>query len=304
MSHATSPRREAVAAGIAWMLLNTLFMVFVTGIVRYVGTELPSSQAVFIRYCFGLALLLPWFGYFLRHLPSRKSLTLYATRGIMHGISVSLWFYAMARIPIAEVTALGYVTPIFVTLGAVYFFGEKLHLRRAIAIGVGLFGALIILRPGFQELSTGQLAQLLAAPGFALSYLIAKRLSATESPIVMVMMLTFMTVPVLAPGAILSWQTPSWSDVAWLALTAIFATASHYAVTRAIQAAPLSVTQPVVFLQLVWASILGIVVFDEPVDPFVIAGGGIVVAAITFISQREARRSRQQITPPPSATKY
>src|SRR5690606_62902 len=116
-----------------------------TGIVRYVGTDMPSSQAVFIRYLWGLAFLLPWTGYFLRNLPRREDLSLYVTRGLMQGIGVALWFYAMARIPIAEVTALGYIAPIFVTIGAVYFLGEKLHMRRVIAIIVGLLGTMIVL---------------------------------------------------------------------------------------------------------------------------------------------------------------
>jgi len=92
-------------------------------------------------------------------------------------------------------------------------------------------------------------------------------------------------------------------EVFWLAMTAVFATAGHYTLTRAFAAAPLTVTQPVSFLQLVWAALLGIVVFGEALDPMVIAGGGVIVGAATYISHREAVAARRAQTPPAVATK-
>ncbi len=91
-----------------------------------------------------------------------------------------LWFYAMQRIPIAEVTAIGYTSPIFVTIGAALFLGEPLAFRRIAAVLVAFAGAVIILRPGLQEISAGQLAQLGAAPLFAASYLMAKSFTSNE----------------------------------------------------------------------------------------------------------------------------
>jgi drug/metabolite transporter (DMT)-like permease len=107
----------------------------------------------------------------------------------------------------------------------------------------------------------------------------------------------------LLPGAVIHWTNPTLEETAWLALTAVFATTGHYTMMRAFRAAPLTVTQPVQFLQLVWATTLGVVAFGEPVDPFVLVGGGIVVGAATFISHREARAARAQTTPPAVATK-
>lgn len=294
---------EGVLRGILWMVATTLLMVCVTVIVRHVGTSVPSVQAAFLRYAFGVVLILPMMSALWRRPPSRRSLGIYSLRGLLHGLGVMLWFYAMARVPIAEVTALGYVAPLFVTVGAALFLGEKLHARRLVALGVGIFGAFVILRPGFQEIGLGQLAQLGAGPLFAASFLLAKGLTSRESPAVIVGMLSIFCTLALAPGALLQWQTPDWSQVGWLALTAVFATGGHYTMTRAFAAAPITVTQPVSFLQLVWASVLGIALFGEPVDPFVILGGGIVVAAATFISHREAMAARRPVTPTAAATK-
>ena len=93
-----------------------------------------------------------------------------------------LWFFAMTQIPIADVTALGFTSPIFVTLGAALFLASGLRLRRMIAIGIGFAGMLVILRPGLNTLELGAAAMLLAAPLFAASMLLAKRLTAAQRP--------------------------------------------------------------------------------------------------------------------------
>ena len=89
----------------------------------------------------------------------------------------------------------------------------------------------------------------------------------------------------------------------WLGLVAVFATIGHFTMTKALSAAPLAVTQPVTFLQLVWATLLGALVFGEAVDIWVLTGGGIIIAAVSFISYREWVLSRRQSTPPAAAIK-
>ena len=162
---------------------------------------------------------------------------------------------------------------------------------------------MVILRPGFNEISIGQLAQLGTAPMFAISYLLTKSLTNRTDASTIVAMLTLFCTLFLFPMAIWDWQTPTQNDLFWLFITALCATFGHFAMTRALAAAPISVTQPVTFLQLVWASLLGILVFDEALDPFVILGGTIIVGAATFISHREAQLNRKLRSVPASATK-
>jgi drug/metabolite transporter (DMT)-like permease len=291
---AAETTRRANIAGIGWMLASGVLFVFVTGIVRYIGTDLPAPVAAFMRYAMGLAILSPVLVRLVTYRPSPRALILYGVRGLVHGMGVILWFFAMARIPVAEVTAIGYTSPIFITLGAALFFKERLHARRIFAVLAGFAGAMLVIRPGFSEVSSGQLAQLAAAPLFAASYLIAKSLTRSESPAVIVGVLTITSTLALAPFAIANWQTPSLHDTMWLALTAVFATTGHYTLTRAFKAAPLTVTQPVTFLQLLWATLLGMLAFGEPFDPWVIAGGGVIVASVTYIAHREAAAGRRQ----------
>ncbi|MFD0916312.1 DMT family transporter [Pseudahrensia aquimaris] len=289
--------------GILWMIGSTLSFVAVTGIIRYLGSELPAAQSAFIRYAFGIFLVLPALIRIFRDRMPKDLFAKFAFRGFVHTFGVTLWFFAMARIPIAEVTAIGYVTPIFVTIGAAVFLGEKLRARRLFGVLMGLTGALIILRPGFQEISIGQFAQLAAGPLFATSYLMTKSFTGKTDSQTIVAMLTVFCTLFLFPLALIDWQPPSQHELIWLFITAICATIGHYCMTRALQAAPVSVTQPVTFLQLVWASTLGIVVFNEAVDPFVILGGMVIVGAATFISHREAKAARAPITPSSVETK-
>lgn len=285
------------------MVVSTLCFVCVTGIVRYIGSDLPAAESAFIRYFFGIFLVAPTLLKIIRTPMPKSLMKSFALRGFVHAFGVTLWFFAMARIPIAEVTAIGYVTPILVTIGAAMFLGERFRLRRLFGVLAGLAGALVILRPGFVEISIGQLAQLGACPLFAISYLMTKHLTGRADSQTIIAMLTVFCTLFLLPMALIDWQTPTLDDTFWLFITACAATFGHYAMTQALKAAPVSVTQPVTFLQLVWASTLGIVAFDEPLDPFVILGGLIIVSAATFISLREAKAARAPVTPPSTATK-
>ncbi|TNE39636.1 MAG: DMT family transporter [Alphaproteobacteria bacterium] len=304
MSVSESLKGSKTLQGICWMVLSSLLFVGMTCIIRHLGSALPAPEAAFIRYFLGTLVILPMVVKSWRGMPDARALKLFTVRGLVHGVGVMLWFYAMARIPIAEVTAIGYVAPIFVTIGAALFLGEKLHVRRIGGVVCGLFGALIILRPGFQDISLGQLAQLCATPLFAVSFLIAKKLTETQNSSLIVGMLSLGCTIALFPVALYQWRPPTTYEVSWLAVAAVVATSGHYSITRAFQAAPITVTQPLGFLQLVWATILGVILFDEGLDPFVLIGGAVIVGAATYISHRELRVSRAEKTPPAAATKF
>ncbi len=289
--------------GIVWMMITGLMFVAVTGIVRYVGSGIPAAEAAFIRYVIGLAIMLPFLIPVFRRGIKPKAFAIFSLRGLAHALGVILWFYAMANIPIAEVTAIGYTSPIYITIGAAVFFGERMAMRRIVAVVTAFIGAMIILRPGFQEISNGQLAQVLSAPLFAISYLVAKKLSMQESPTVIVGMLSVFVTLGLAPFAYAVWETPALTEVFWLGLVAVFATAGHFTMTKALHAAPLMVTQPVTFLQLVWAMLLGSLMFGEAADFYVLLGGGVIIASVSFISYREWVVNRRAQTPPAVATK-
>jgi len=288
--------------GVFWMVVSGLLFIGVTALVKYLGTDIPAPQAAFIRYALGLVFLLPMIRPILRADLSAKQWGLFAARGLAHSIGVALWFFAMARIPIADVTAMNYLAPIYVTIGAALFLGERLALRRVLAVVVALIGALIILRPGFREIGSGHFAMLAAAVVFAASYLLAKLLTDQTNAVIVVGMLSFWVTLGLAPMAAHVWVTPDLHTVLVLFVVACLATAAHYTMTLAFRSAPLTVTQPVTFLQLVWAVSVGTLFFGEAVDIWVVIGGLVILASVSFMTWREAMLKRQ-ITPAVPETK-
>jgi drug/metabolite transporter (DMT)-like permease len=289
--------------GIAWMVFTGVLFVMVTGLVKYLGPTMPAPQAAFLRYALGLILLVPMLPFREGLRLQKHQLRLSVWRGVLHSGAVTLWFFAMARIPIADVTAMNYMAPIYVTIGATLFLGERLALRRLGAIAFALLGVIIILRPGFREIGAGHMAMVLATLFFGASYLLAKRLTDEMPAGLVVVLLSVIVTIALLPMALVVWVPPSGFDLIILFLVACIATLGHYTMTLAFKATSISVTQPVTFLQLVWAVTLGVVVFGEAVDPFVVLGGVIILGSVTFISWREATLQRRLRTPPVPATK-
>lgn len=282
-------RQRSDLAGIGWMVLTGALFVGFNALVKIFGQGLPAAQSAFLRFAFGIILVAPVFGRLLRQGVPRELTGLFVLRAAFHLVGVILWFYAMTRIPIAEVTAINFLNPIVATVGAALILHEPLSWRRGAAIMVALLGALIVLRPGVRGLEPGHMAQVASAVSIGLSYLVARRLAQSVPAEVVVAVMTLTVAIGMAPIAALVWVPPTVGQVAGLALSAMFATAGHYAMTRAFAVAPLAVTQPVTFLQLIWASLLGVALFHEPLDPMVLLGGAMMIGAISYITWREAR---------------
>jgi len=287
----TQPAQSPVA-GVLWMVASGLCFVGVTAGVKYLGPSIPAPQTAFLRYALGLVFLLPVLGALRRTRLAPADWKAFGWRGLAHSVGVALWFYAMTRIPLAEVSAMGYLSPIWIAVGAALFLGETLRLRRIMAIVVALAGALVILRPGLRELDSGHVAMLGTSLLFAYSYLVAKNLSGRASPSVIVAMLSVTVTIGLAPMALIVWEPVTWAQIGILFLIASCATAGHFMMTYAFAAAPITVTQPVTALQLVWAVALGALFFGEAVDVWVVVGGVMVASAVVFIALREHQLRR------------
>jgi len=273
--------------GILWMILSGFMFVTVGVLVKLMDSGLPAIQSAFLRYVFGMIIILPLFRRIQFSGIRKPILGVYLLRAILHGFSVMLWFFAMATIPLAEVTAIAYSTPIYTTIGAVLVFKEKIRIRRVMAVVIGFVGTLVILRPGVVEISLGSLAQVAAAIGFAGSFIMAKKLVSVESPVNILFMLTAGCGIALMPAALAVWVTPSLTDTIILFIIASLATLGHHSITQALIAAPLSATQPFIFVQMIWAIGFGYLLFHEIPDIWVIFGGFIIIASTTYLAHRE-----------------
>jgi drug/metabolite transporter (DMT)-like permease len=296
-------KKNKSLVAIFWMFITGLLFVGVTGIVKHLGSGLPAAEAAFLRYVMGLVFVIPLIGLIKRANLTKVELSLFVWRGAVHSVGVMLWFYGMTMLPMAEVTAMSYLSPVFVTIGAALFLGERLAALRIMAIVFAIIGVLVILRPGFREISLGHIAMLINGGLFAASYLIAKVMADRVEPLVVVGMLSIFVTIGLAPWAFLVWVTPTLTQLGWTFVLATFATAGHYTMTLALRAAPIAVTQPVTFLQLIWSILLGILIFNESFDEWVVIGATIIILSISFIMWREGRVRNKKITPLSPETK-
>ena len=282
---------NVTVVGLSWVVLAGVNFVGFVVLIKYVGSELPPVQAAFIRYLFGFVVLLPLFIRNGTHIFDTKHIHLHGLRGFIQALAVMLWFYAVTKLPIAEVTALGFVSPIFVVFGAVFFLRERMNKARIAAVVLGLVGVFVILRPGFSVINSGSVAMLLAAPLFAASKVLTKYLVKYDSGATIVVYLSVFAALTMAIPAISVWTQPSGLNLLLLAGTALFATMAHLCMARGLALIDVTVSQPVDFLQLVWSTLIGIMLFSETPVVWIWIGGGIVVVSASYIARFEVKRT-------------
>ncbi len=274
-----------------WMVGGGLCFSFLNTLARALSQQLDVYQAQFLRYLMGLLIMLPlvWRHGLQAYRP--VNITGQFWRGGVHTLGLILWFTALPKIPLADMTAIGFTGPLFIMLGAAWFLGEPMRRDRWIAALIGFSGVLVVVLPKMTgEGGWYNLVMLASAPVFAASFLITKALTRYEKPGVIVLWQS-LTVTVLSlPMALPHWQSPH--ALQWLAFlaTGVLGTLGHYCLTRAFHTADISATQSLRFLDLVWASLLGWLVFADVPSSSTWAGALVILLATVWIARRESRR--------------
>jgi drug/metabolite transporter (DMT)-like permease len=281
---------------IFWMVVTTLLFAIVTGIVRYIGSDIPAPVAAFIRYIISTLFFIPLIVKMFILERNRSNRRVYWSRGLAHGIGVILWFFAMARIPVSEVTAIGYITPIFVSVAAFVFLKETFSISIIGALAICMIGMIIIIRPTTSGIAIGQLSMIVATLFFAASYILAKKLSSTESTLEILVALNFIVTLTLAPFAIAFWVTPSLQEVLFLGVVALFATAGHFTMTMALKLAPITITQPISYVQIVWASGIGFIFFGETVTLLFSIGASLIILSSLYVTYTSSSNQNKDLS--------
>ena len=283
-------RLDPPLRGLLWAVLAGVLFAFLNATMRALTRQLDPFQVQFLRYAMGFAVWLPlmlrsgFAAWRPRHVGGQFA------RGIVHTLGLSLWFYAVPHIPLADTTAIGFTVPLFVMLGAAWLLGEPMRWERWLASAIGFFGVLIVLAPQLGG-SAGHhaLVMLASSPVFAASYLITKQLTRHERSEVIVAWQSITVALFSLPLALPGWQ---WPDAAqWLALAAcgLLGSSGHYCLARSFAATDISATQSVKFLDLVWAALLGWLVFADLPSESTLLGGLVICAATFWIARREAQ---------------
>lgn len=286
--------------GILWIMLSGLLFSFLNAGLRYVSLDLPPMVTSFFRFLFGLVFIAP--------IVLRMGLGVFRTasvgmqfaRNAVHASAFAIWYTALPLIPLAEMTAIMFTGPLFVTIGAALFLGEKVRWRRWLAIVIGFVGVLVILRPGFAEVSFGSWLMLSSVPVIAASQLIAKAQTRRDSTQTIICWQTVLMIPFFLPPAILEWQTPTTEQLLVLLGCGVVGSAANMAMVQAFKVAEISSVQPMMFLNIVWASVLGFLVFANTPDLWTFVGAGVIIASTSYIARREAQRAKAE-PPPPAA---
>jgi drug/metabolite transporter (DMT)-like permease len=295
---ATDPGRPAtrqiapVLRGMAWMAIGGLTLCTMNGVMRILTQQLDPLQSQFLRYVFGLAVMLP--------MVLRDGLAAYRPnnprgqwwRGLVHTAGLSLFFLALPHLPLADVTAMQFTSPIFVLIGAALVLREKVSAARWLAAGVGLAGVLIVLGPHLSGAGSGwwSLVMLAASPLFAASFLINKALTRQDSPSVIVFWQNVAVMLLTLPLAVPNWRDPSGLQWALFLLCGLLGTVAHLCMTRAFSLGDISALQPIRFLDLIWAALLGLALFGDTPTPTALLGGAVIVGATFWIARRESAR--------------
>lgn len=252
-------------------------------------------EAAFVRNLFAVALFAPWLLKNGIGALRTERLGLHFGRATLNSIAMLSWFTALSLMPVADATALSLMGPVFVALLAIVFLGERVGPRRWLGIGLAVIGGLIIIRPGFAEVGLGPLLILASAIVVSGSKLIAKVLSGTESAPTIVALLTILMTPILMVPALFVWQTPTLLQLGLLALIGFLGTIGHLLFVQAYKMADISLVEPAIFTRMIWAALIGLVLFSEFPDLWTWVGGAVIVVGTTYIARREAVRGVKKV---------
>lgn len=281
--------------GAFWMLTGVVVMSGMSVMIRYASETVHPFESLFFRNLFALLFLLPWM---VRggHAEIRVSkLGIYTVRGLITFVSMASWFYAVTVIPLSQMVALSFTSPLFGTLLAVLVLHEVVRARRWAATTLGFIGVLIIIRPGIDTFDVGTGLMLMSAFTTAMSVIIVKRLTRTESTTAIVAWLTLVLVPVSLLTALPVWTWPSLTALGWLAGLGICGVMGHWCVARAFAAADASLVMVFDYVRLPITAVIAYLVFDERTDAWTWVGASIIAAASIYTAHREAKLHRARI---------
>ncbi len=269
-----------------WMTISAFCYAASAAIVRHLAAELPTFEIVFLRNLFGLACMLPWLVRLGPGALRTGRIGMHALRGMSSSVNISCQVGALAFIPIADMAAITFLQPVLGAIIAVIALGEAANGRRWTATLAGLMGALLIVRPGFEEINVGIMLALASATAGAIIAIMIKDMVRTESPAAIATYLFISQGIIMAIPAALVWAAPTWEQIGLLAALGVIGAILQVTFNRAMASADATVALPFNFTRLLWAALLGWLVFAEFPDAWTWIGGTIIFASSLYLARR------------------
>lgn len=274
-------------SGMIWMFVGVTLMSLMHSSIRWVSDGLHPFEIAFFRNLLALVPVLPWLIRTPREVLRTDRPGTVILRGVVNTFCMLGYFYAISVAPLAEVTALSFTAPIFATLLAIPLFGDRVGIRRWLAILAGFLGVVIILRPGFQQLGIGQIIIVTVSFGWGLCLLMIRDLGRTHSALTIATYMSLVMTPLSLIPALMVWQWPNPIQFVWLLVIACLGFGGQFSMTQALRLAENHVLTPVEFSRLIIMALLAYWLFDEVPDTFVWIGSGLIFVSCGYIAYRE-----------------
>ena len=275
----TQSRKNVLRAAL-WMIGTLASFTAMALSVRELSSTMSTFQLLFFRSAVGLVIIsfLLWRSGWDQIKSQQPRLQIF--RNIIHYGGQFGWFVGIAMLPLAEVFAIEYTVPIWTMIFAIPILGERLTITRLFVAAIGFVGVLVILRPGIEIIDVGALAVIGAAVCYAFAHVFTKKLSRTDSTLAILFYMTIVQLPLGLVPSLFQWYWPQWVEWPLVILVGVSALSAHYCLTSAFRLADASVVAPMDFLRLPLAAAVGVLIYNEPLDPFVMLGAALIMAGI------------------------
>ena len=286
---------QSIAKAAAWMAgwLSLMLVMAIAG--REATRELAVFQVMEMRSLIGLLLLAP----LIRAAGGLKAMRTqrlreHAMRNGVHYAAQYAWLAALSLIPLAQLIAIEFTMPIWALLLAAIFLHERISARRLLAVALGLLGVAVIVRPG-SGINFGQMVALAAAFGFAISVILVKSLTRSDSAVAITFwMLVIQSLLGLLP-ALWLWHWPAPTTWAWVLVVAVCGSYSHYCMARALQHAEATVVIPMDYLRVPLTALAGWLIYAERMDLLTVLGAALILSG-NLLNTLPGRKAASEAT--------
>lgn len=296
----SSPRITDARRGIVWMVAATILFADVNATAKHLIQFYAIPQVAWAYFTLFWPVLLVLLNVRLPRLMATRQPGLQIARALCLVAAVAFFFSTLLIFPLAESSAVLYTAPIFVCAFSLPLLGERVGLRRWIGVLVGFAGALVVIRPGVGAVRAEALLPFGAAISFALYQILTRRLSRTDSTMTTLVNTSVYCVVLSTAVVPFFWMTPDLTGWVLMVNMGVAGGVGQYALIQAYEAAPAATVAPINYAGLIWAALLGFVLFSQFPDLWSVLGALAIIASGLYIFRLEARRSEGADDSPPS----
>jgi drug/metabolite transporter (DMT)-like permease len=283
--------------GIYWMLLTTALFTSLDATAKYLSQDYPVPQVLWARFSFHLLFVAAFLGVRLSVTLRSQHLGLQLTRSLLMLVTTGMFFFAVSELPLADVVAIMFVGPLFVTALSVPLLRDYVGPRRWAAVGMGFLGALVIVRPGSGIMHGLAILPVLAAFSHALYTITTRQLANHDLPMTTLFYTAALGAVAMTAIVPFFWMTPDLSGWLLMALLGVFGAAGHLTLIKALGYASPVVVAPLSYLGLIWSIGFGFALFGDLPDTLTLVGAGLIAASGMYVFHRERVRATRRPDP-------